>query len=129
MIDIISLKEQAQVIIDIYNYCKKEEMNFHEAGKSIFIKMQKAYKEQSTESFENYEEEFKWTALSSTADSAMIAIRNIHMADRISDFIQQGNTLFAGVGMLHLPDYKGMRGVVNLLKEKGYTVRPVLIKL
>jgi uncharacterized protein YbaP (TraB family) len=129
MVDMISLAEQAQGIVDIYNYCKKENMGFHEAGKNIFGKMQRAYKNQDFETFENLEEEFKMTSSSPVSDSAMIADRNIHMADRISDFIQQNKTLFSGVGTLHLPDYKGMRGVVTLLKEKGYTMRPILIKL
>jgi hypothetical protein len=51
------------------------------------------------------------------------------MANRIDDFIKQDNTLFTAIGAMHLPDYKNLRGVVALLKEKGYILRPILIDL
>ena len=129
MVDQISLAEQAKGIEDIYNHCQKENITFHQAGKEMFDKMQHAYKELDFETFDKLEEEFSLTSSSPIADSAMIAIRNINMANRIHDFIAKGNTLFVGLGTLHLPDYKGMRGVVTLLKEKGYNMRPILVKL
>ncbi len=45
--------------------------------------------------------------------------RNIIMADRI-DHILQEHTLFCAVGAAHLP---GEKGVLRLLKQKGYGVR------
>lgn len=129
MVDKISLAEQAQGISDLYEYCKKENVTFIEGGKKIFGKLQDAYKNQDFEALANLEAELKMTTGSPLADSAMIAKRNIIMADRISDYIQKGESLFSGIGTLHLPDYKGMRGVVTLLKEKGYTMRPILIQL
>jgi uncharacterized protein YbaP (TraB family) len=129
MVDGISLYEQAQGIKDIYSYCKRENLGFSEAGKKMFGLLQDAYKNQDIETLVNLDKEFILTSNTPASDSAMIASRNINMADRISDFIQQDKTLFVAIGALHLPDYKNTRGVVTLLKEKGYNLRPVLINL
>ena len=47
--------------------------------------------------------------------------RNEIQANSI-DSIIRGHSLFAGVGAAHLP---GKRGVIELLRKKGYTLRPV----
>lgn len=51
----------------------------------------------------------------------MIIERNKIMADGM-DSIMKKSTLFTGVGAAHLP---GDEGVINLLREKGYTVKAV----
>jgi uncharacterized protein YbaP (TraB family) len=51
----------------------------------------------------------------------LIDERNIIMA-RNMDSIMRRNTLFAAIGAAHLP---GEAGVISLLRQKGYTVRPV----
>lgn len=51
----------------------------------------------------------------------IIVYRNIGMADAM-DSIMQEKSLFAGVGAAHLPN---SYGVIELLREKGYTVVPV----
>lgn len=50
--------------------------------------------------------------------------RNQVMANRM-DSIMQGQTLFAAVGTAHLP---GEKGVIELLRKKGYVVEPVFSK-
>lgn len=50
--------------------------------------------------------------------------RNVIMVNRIDSLIGS-NTLFVAVGAAHLP---GNMGVINLLREKGYKVRPVVDK-
>lgn len=52
---------------------------------------------------------------------ALITDRNIRMANRISDFIQEQPT-FIAVGALHLPQAVG---VIELLRKKGFTVEAV----
>ncbi len=47
--------------------------------------------------------------------------RNIEMADSLDHLIRRGS-VFAAVGVAHLP---GEKGLLSLLKEKGYTVTPV----
>lgn len=54
-------------------------------------------------------------------NEAFIVKRNKRMADRISDISQKRMT-FNAVGAAHLP---GKEGVIALLREKGYTVKPI----
>jgi uncharacterized protein YbaP (TraB family) len=129
MIDAMPLSEQAQGIKDVYDYCKRENLGFAEAGNKMFATIQITYKEQDFERLVNLDEEFKMTSNSSASDSAIIGKRNLNMANRIDDFIKQDKTLFVAVGAMHLPDYKNLRGVVAILKEKGYNLRPILIDL
>lgn len=49
--------------------------------------------------------------------------RNIIMANGMDSLMQNKTTLFTGVGAAHLP---GELGMIKLLQEKGYTVRPVV---
>lgn len=48
-------------------------------------------------------------------------VRNENMAHAIDSIIRK-SSLFAGVGAAHLP---GDRGVINLLRKAGYTLRPI----
>lgn len=48
--------------------------------------------------------------------------RNYHQADSMDHYIQAGNALFAAVGSAHLP---GEEGVIEILRKRGYSVRPV----
>ncbi len=52
----------------------------------------------------------------------MLTERNIIMANRIDSILQSGTALFSAVGAAHLP---GDMGVITLLRQKGYTMRPV----
>lgn len=47
--------------------------------------------------------------------------RNVRMADRISEMARD-NAVFAAVGAGHLP---GNQGVIELLRQKGYTLKPL----
>lgn len=48
--------------------------------------------------------------------------RNYDQADSIDYYIKKGNSIFAAVGSAHLP---GDDGVIEILRKKGYTLRPV----
>ena len=50
--------------------------------------------------------------------------RNEIQANSIDSIIKK-QTLFVGVGAAHLP---GKRGVIELLRKKGYTLRPILMQ-
>jgi len=54
----------------------------------------------------------------------IIVYRNQKMAEAM-DSIMQEKSLFAGIGAAHLPN---SYGVIHLLREMGYTVRPVSTK-
>ncbi|MEZ4853620.1 TraB/GumN family protein [Flavobacterium sp.] len=64
-------------------------------------------------------------SVSKKAHDAVIVNRNIDMANAM-DKIMQNKTLFAAVGAAHLAGNKGM---IQLLIEKGYTVKPVFASL
>ncbi len=50
--------------------------------------------------------------------------RNEIHANEITKILKKGNTLFAAVGAMHLP---GKRGVIELLRANGYTLRPIIM--
>ena len=52
----------------------------------------------------------------------MLYERNIIMANNIDSLVQTGISLFSGVGAAHLA---GQKGMIALLREKGYTVSPI----
>ncbi|WP_373516736.1 TraB/GumN family protein [Pricia sp.] len=54
----------------------------------------------------------------------MLHIRNVNMAERLDSVMRKGK-VFAGIGAAHLP---GDDGVIDLLREKGYTVAPLVSK-
>jgi len=51
----------------------------------------------------------------------LIVRRNRLMAERLQPYLQEGN-VFVAVGALHLP---GEAGLLNLLQQRGYTVRVI----
>ncbi len=53
----------------------------------------------------------------------LLEYRNIRMAKRLSEILQQGDA-FIAIGALHLPD---QQGVLNLLKQQGYKVTQVVM--
>ncbi|MBK9339118.1 MAG: TraB/GumN family protein [Lewinellaceae bacterium] len=52
----------------------------------------------------------------------MLDERNFIMANGIDSILQSGSAVFAAVGAAHLP---GETGLIPLLREKGYALRPV----
>ncbi len=48
--------------------------------------------------------------------------RNYNQADSMDYYIKTGKSVFAAVGAAHLP---GKDGVIEILRKKGYSVRPV----
>lgn len=52
----------------------------------------------------------------------MLYIRNGNMAESL-DSVMQTAKVFAGIGAAHLP---GDKGVIELLRKKGYTVKPLV---
>ncbi|NAS10855.1 TraB/GumN family protein [Poritiphilus flavus] len=52
----------------------------------------------------------------------MLYIRNRNMAHSLDSVMRHGK-VFAGIGAAHLP---GEQGVISLLRDKGYTVKPLI---
>lgn len=85
-----------------------------------------AYKEQDMAELEKAMEESNPSPLFS---EHLLERRNKVMAERIAAHLSSGETIFTAVGALHLSDTKTCKGIVSLLKEKGYELTPVKIKL
>jgi uncharacterized protein YbaP (TraB family) len=56
----------------------------------------------------------------------MLTERNAVMANGIDSIAQAGKTMFSAVGAAHLP---GDDGVIEMLRRKGYTLRPITFSL
>ncbi|MFY7840358.1 MAG: TraB/GumN family protein, partial [Lacibacter sp.] len=64
----------------------------------------------------------RYNSESELFDEKFLYRRNEIQANSIDSIIKAGASVFAGVGAAHLP---GTRGVIELLRSKGYIVRPV----
>lgn len=67
--------------------------------------------------FEQYEKDFGSSAY-------MLDDRNVRWMEKMGELLSKGNQ-FIAVGALHL---QGKKGLVNLLREQGYTVKAVKVK-
>jgi uncharacterized protein YbaP (TraB family) len=63
-------------------------------------------------------------SFSEAFDEKFLYKRNELQANAIDSIIRSHASLFVGVGAAHLP---GNRGVIELLRKKGYTVRPIIM--
>ncbi|MBK5270773.1 MAG: TraB/GumN family protein, partial [Bacteroidia bacterium] len=64
----------------------------------------------------------RYNSFSDAFDEKFLYRRNEIQANSVDSIIKSGSVLFAGVGAAHLP---GNRGVIELLRKKGYRLRPV----
>ncbi len=83
---------------------------------SLEKQMTDLYIDQDMEQFQKISEMF-----SEKAEKAILSNRNKNML-RSMDSIMKHHSLFSAVGTLHLP---GNQGLINLLRQKGFTVEPV----
>jgi len=63
-----------------------------------------------------------YNSISAAFDEKFLYRRNEIQAGSIDSIIRSGSILFVGVGAAHLP---GDRGVIEMLRAKGYKLRPV----
>src|SRR5262249_22980237 len=64
----------------------------------------------------------RYNSFSDAFDEKFLYRRNEIQANSIDSILRSGSALFVGVGAAHLP---GDRGVIELLRKKGYILRPV----
>ena len=63
-----------------------------------------------------------YNSFSAAFDEKFLYKRNEIQANSIYSILKSGSILFVGVGAAHLP---GKRGVIEMLRSKGYKLRPV----
>jgi uncharacterized protein YbaP (TraB family) len=64
----------------------------------------------------------RYNSVSDAFDEKFLYRRNEIQANSIDSILRSGSSLFVGVGAAHLP---GERGVIEILRRKGYKLRPV----
>lgn len=111
LIDSIPYKVQAQELLTSVDSVEESKI---ETGKMIEL-----YKEQDLDKLLNYT--LKTDASTSDVQEIMINRRNRNWAEQFPE-ITKNKSLLIAVGAGHLG---GNKGLLNLLKEKGYTIRAI----
>jgi len=113
-LDKYPLKEQALVLLDqVNNEAKHDSVNQYMMDRYLAQDLDALY-----QMYDNEKED-----MHSDFEEALVTTRNVNMANRM-DTMMQKRSAFTAVGALHLP---GNGGVIELLREKGYTLKPVSI--
>jgi len=106
-------------------FMEKEKMRnaLEEDDKSLYELVDEAYRDGDLERLDSLE------IISSPSPQFrkyFIDDRNVNMVRRMDSIMRAGRTVFTGIGAAHLP---GKMGAITLLREMGYTVRPVMGKV
>ncbi len=86
--------------------------------KRYYELLQDSYRDQDLDLMDSLQKEVS----SDNHMKYMLYDRNVIMAKNIDSIISSGTSLFIGIGAAHLPKKKG---VIGLLRDKGYTVTSV----
>ena len=84
-------------------------------------KLQEAYRKGNLDQLDSIN---KLNSFSEAFDEKFLYKRNEIQAFSIDSILKSDATLFVGVGAAHLP---GKRGVIEILRDKGYILRPVMM--
>lgn len=109
---------EEQINIFLFDYDKKKQENI----KANFLKTVEYYKNQDLKSISNLYDKEKEKDTNFYVN--FIKNRNLNWIPIIEKYIHKKPS-FIAVGAAHLP---GEDGVIKLLKEKGYTLKPIYIK-
>ena len=100
-----------------------EENNNRRSGWSsmsdIYEKIEDAYRSADLDLLDSLS---RLSNRSTNRQKYLIDERNRNFLAKMDSVLQTSTSLFTGVGAAHLP---GENGLINLLRKKGYTVRPV----
>jgi len=115
--------ETEKIVVEAYQDMAKEKNKKRadtdgESYYTIQKKIQEAYRRGDLDLLDSLE---RITSTSAAFDEKFLYKRNEIQANSIDSILKQ-QTLFVGVGAAHLP---GSRGVIELLRKKGYKLRPV----
>lgn len=109
--DLLTYRDQAQLLM--------RSIREYSTDTTAFVQMIQYYLSNDLHNMMTFENDF---SLPDSLYRALITDRNIKMATRIDTMIQHQST-FVAVGAGHLG---GELGIIALLREKGYTVIPVI---
>ncbi|MEM6298147.1 MAG: TraB/GumN family protein, partial [Bacteroidota bacterium] len=113
--EVYSLKEQAEML---YESLKAEEQGGEEGSMEKELNnLLDIYESEDLDSLYA----LTVSELDPMASEQLLNVRNIRMADRFEKLMER-KTWFVAVGAAHLP---GEKGVIQLMRDKGYTVKPL----
>ncbi len=110
-LDGITVEEQAKMLV--------EQIENIEEEKKEIQKMADTYASQNLDSIYAFTQT---PEMQGELGDALIKNRNSVMSDRLEKLISS-ETVFCAIGAAHLP---GENGVINLLRKKGYNLRPIV---
>jgi uncharacterized protein YbaP (TraB family) len=118
--------ESERLMLEAYADMAKEKSKktIDTDGESMFDlekKMQEAYRKGDLDLMDSLQ---RMTETSAAFTEKFLFLRNTIQANSI-DTILKKQSLFVGVGAAHLP---GPRGVIELLRKKGYHLRPIFMQ-
>jgi uncharacterized protein YbaP (TraB family) len=115
-----SMKLMAEAYKDGAKDKNRKERSYGDAGDEYSEeKLEEAYRTGNLDLLDSIN---KYNSESAAFDEKFLYRRNEIQANSIDSIIASGSTLFVGVGAAHLP---GDRGVIEILRRKGYKLRPV----
>jgi len=114
-----SMKLMVEAYKDAAKDKNKKEKSYEDAEEYSADKLQDAYRTGNLDLLDSIN---KYNSVSDAFDEKFLYKRNEIQANSIDSILKSGSTLFVGVGAAHLP---GERGVIEMLRKKGYRLRPV----
>ena len=116
-----SMELMKEAYVDASKEKNKKERSFDYDGDFSYSKLEDAYRTGNLDLLDTIN---KVNSTSAAFDEKFLYRRNEIQANSIDSIIKTKQSLFVGVGAAHLP---GQRGVIELLRKKGYTLRPIKI--
>jgi uncharacterized protein YbaP (TraB family) len=116
-----SMELMKEAYIDAAREKSKKQKNTDYEGDFSYSKLEDAYRTGNLDLLDTIN---KVNSTSAAFDEKFLYRRNEIQAHSADSIIRTGQSLFVGVGAAHLP---GQRGVIELLRKKGYTLRPIII--
>ncbi len=99
----------------------KKERSYDVDEDYSIAKLQEAYRKGNLDQLDSIN---KLNSFSDAFDEKFMYKRNEIQANSIDSILKTKVSLFVGVGAAHLP---GNRGVIEMLRDKGYKLRPVMM--
>jgi uncharacterized protein YbaP (TraB family) len=116
-----SMELMKEAYADASKEKNKKERNFDYDGDFSYSKLEDAYRTGNLDLLDTIN---KVNSTSAAFDEKFLYKRNEIQANSIDSILNTKQALFVGVGAAHLP---GQRGVLELLRRKGYKLRPIKI--
>lgn len=115
-----SMKLMAEAYKDAAKDKERKERSYNDLDEDYSAdKLQEAYRSGNLDLLDSIN---KYNSVSKAFDEKFLYKRNDIQALSIDSILRSGSSLFVGVGAAHLP---GDRGVIEILRKKGYKLRPV----